>query len=113
MQPGDCQSMILTDPVSLPSLIDPAPLPTAPFWRALLAPWLLALGLSALLVEAGRHWPRPLLQQAWAQAAPGLGAWLALLLVLLLPALLAGLLIARMVRHPDKGESSDCAHGER
>jgi hypothetical protein len=54
-----------------------------------------------------------LLQQAWAQANPGLPALLALLLVLLPPALMAALLLARMRRHHDRGESIDCAHGER
>jgi len=84
-----------------------------PTWRALWGPWLLALGVSALLVAAGRHWPTPLLQQAWAQAAPGRAAWLALLLVLVPPALMAALLIARMVGFGDRGESIDCASGER
>jgi TRAP-type C4-dicarboxylate transport system permease small subunit len=87
--------------------------PALPVWRSLLGPWLLALALSALLVWAGRRWPTPLLQQAWAQVDPGWPALLALLLVLLPPALMAFLLIARMVRHRDSGESIDCAHGER
>jgi type VI protein secretion system component VasK len=86
---------------------------TTPLWRALLGPWLLALALSAALVAAGRHWPMPLLQQAWAQADPGLPAVVALLVVLLPPALMAALLLARMRRHHDRGESIDCAHGER
>jgi hypothetical protein len=34
-------------------------------------------------------------------------------LVLVPPGLLAALLIVRMVRHRDRGESIDCAHGER
>jgi hypothetical protein len=87
--------------------------PALPVWRSLLGPWLLALALSALLAWAGRRWPTPLLQQAWAQVDPGRPALLALLLVLLPPALMAALLIARMVRHRDSGESIDCAHGER
>ena len=84
-----------------------------PVWRALLKPWLAALALSALLVGAGARWPIPLLQQAWAQADPGRAALLALALVLVPPGLMAALLVARMVRHRDSGESSDCAHGER
>jgi hypothetical protein len=82
-------------------------------WRALLKPWLAALALSALLVGAGARWPIPLLQQAWAQADPGRAALLALALVLVPPGLMAALLVARMVRHRDSGESSHCAHGER
>lgn len=74
---------------------------------------LAALALSWLLVAAGRRWPTPLLQQGWAQADPGLAAWLALALVLLPPALMALLLLARMRRHRDRGESTDCAQGER
>jgi hypothetical protein len=54
-----------------------------------------------------------LLQQPWAQAAPDRAALLALLLVLLPPALLAVVLVIRMRRHLDRGESIDCAHGER
>ena len=84
-----------------------------PAWRALLGPWFLALAVSALLVLAGQHWPTPLLQQAWAQAAPDRAAWLALFLVLVPPALMAVLLIARMLACGDKGESIDCASGER
>ena len=57
--------------------------------------------------------PQPLLQQGWAQEDPGLAAWLALALVLLPPALMALLLLARMRRHRDRGESIDCAQGER
>ena len=78
-----------------------------------MGPWLLALLLSALLVAAGRHWPDPLLQQHWAQAAPDRAALLALLLVLLPPVLFAVVLVIRMRRHLDRGESIDCAHGER
>ena len=80
-------------------------------WRRLrdgladvLPAWALALALSATLVAAGRRLPQPL-------AAEGL--WVALLLVLLPPALMAALLLARMRRHPDRGDSIDCAHGER
>ena len=100
------QSAILSESPAEASLAHPA-------WRSLLGPWLLALALSALLVAAGWRWPVPLLQQGWAEAAPGLGAWLALLLVLLPPALMAALLIVRMLRHRDSGESIDCAQGER
>ena len=84
-----------------------------PVWRALVKPWLAALALSALLVGAGARWPIPLLQQAWAQADPGRAALLALALVLVPPGLMAAVLIVRMVRHRDSGESIDCAHGER
>jgi len=76
-------------------------------WRQLLPPWLLALGLSALLVAAGQRWPTPLLQQAWALEHPGWPAALALALVLLPPLSLGLLLVRRMVRHHDRGESSD------
>jgi type VI protein secretion system component VasK len=109
LRPGVCQSTILTES---PATIDLAH-PTTPLWRALLGPWLLALAVSAALVAAGRHWPTPLLQQPWALANPGLPALLALLLVLLPPALMAALLLARLRRHHDRGESIDCAHGER
>ena len=102
------QSAILSESPSIAALVNPA----LPVWRSLLGPWLLALGLSALLVAAGLRWPTPLLQQAWAQADPGRPALLALLLVLLPPALMAALLLARMRRHHDRGESIDCAHGE-
>ena len=84
-----------------------------PVWRALVKPWLAALALSALLVGAGARWPIPLLQQAWAQVDPSRAALLALALVLVPPGLMAALLIVRMVRHRDRGESIDCAHGER
>ena len=102
------QSAILSESPSVAALANPA----SPIWRSLLGPWLVALGLSALLVAAGLRWPTPLLQQAWAQADPGRPALLALLLVLLPPALMAALLLARMRRHHDRGESIDCAHGE-
>ena len=80
---------------------------------SLLSTGLLALALSLLLVAAGRRWPTPLLQQDWAKADPGLAALLAFALVLLPPALMAALLVARMMRHRDRGESTDCAQGER
>ncbi len=109
LRPGVCQSTILTE--------SPAAIVLAhhntPLLRALLGPWLLALALSAALVAAGRHWPTPLLQQPWAMADPGRPALLALLLVLLPPALMVALLLVRMRRHHDKGDSIDCAHGER
>ena len=42
--------------------------PTDKWWRLALV-WLLALGLSALLVAAGRRWPEPLpLQSGWVWA---------------------------------------------
>ena len=102
------QSAILSEYPSVAYLAHP----TSPAWRSLLGPWLLALALSALLVAAGWRWPTPLIQQAWAQVDPGRPALLALLLVLVPPALMAALLIARMRRHRDKGESINCAHGE-
>ena len=102
------QSAILSESPSVADLAHP----TSPAWRSLLGPWLLALALSALLVAAGWRWPTPLIQQAWAQVDPGRPALLALLLVLVPPALMAALLIARMRRHRDKGESINCAHGE-
>ncbi len=46
-------------------------------------------------------------------ADPGLAALLVLALVLLPPALMAALLLGRRIRHRDRGESSDCASGER
>jgi hypothetical protein len=46
-------------------------------------------------------------------ADPGRAALLALALVLVPPGVMAALLIARMLRHRDSGESIDCAHGER
>jgi type VI protein secretion system component VasK len=89
--------------------------------RQLLLPWSAALGLSALLVAAGRRWPQPLLAQPWALAHPELPLQLALALVLLPPLLLGLVLLVRMrqpglaeaVAHPGRGESSDCAQGER
>jgi hypothetical protein len=54
-----------------------------------------------------------LLQQTWAQADPGRAALVALALALVPPGFMAALLIARMLRHRDSGESIDCAHGER
>jgi len=69
--------------------------------------------MSGLLVAAGARWPTPLLQQAWAQSEPGRAALLALALVLVPPGLMAALLIGRMVRNHDKGESVDCVQGER
>ena len=76
-------------------------------WRHLLPSWLLALGLSAALVWAGQHWSTPLLEQPWALAHPAAPLQLALLLVLLPPALMALLIAGRMLRHHDKGESFD------
>ncbi|CAK6696844.1 hypothetical protein [Synechococcus sp. CBW1107] len=103
------QSAILSESPSVATLASSA----LHSLRSLLGPWLLALLLSALLVAAGWRWPTPLLEQAWAQADPGLPALLALVLVLVPPALMAALLVARMRRHGDKGESVDCVHGER
>ena len=70
-------------------------------------PWLAALGVSAMLVGAGRRWSTPLLEQPWALAHPQRPATLALLLVLLPPLLMALRLAASMVRHHDRGESSE------
>jgi hypothetical protein len=78
-----------------------------PEWQRLMPPWLAALGMSALLVGAGRRWSTPLLEQPWALAHPQRPATLALLLVLLPPLLMALWLAAGMVRHHDRGESSD------
>ncbi|MEN9496356.1 MAG: hypothetical protein RLZZ137_1396 [Cyanobacteriota bacterium] len=64
-------------------------------WLQLLLCWALALGLSALLVWSGRHWPVPLLHQAWAQRQPAVPVALALVLVLLPPLLMAMLLLVR------------------
>ncbi|MEN9766789.1 MAG: hypothetical protein RLZZ32_749 [Cyanobacteriota bacterium] len=86
---------------------------TAAKWRELLLAWGLALLISGGLVWSGSHWPTPLLQQSWALAEPGRAAALALVLVLGLPALMALVLGLRMLRHRDKGESIDCAQGER
>ncbi|MEB3318847.1 MAG: hypothetical protein VKO39_12005 [Cyanobacteriota bacterium] len=63
-------------------------------WRQLALVWLLALGLSALLVAAGRRWPQPLpLHSSW--------IWALLLLVPL------ATLAALLVRWPlgEEGES--------
>jgi hypothetical protein len=88
--------------------------PSPSKWRQLLLCWALALGLSALLVWSGRHWPLPLLQQAWALRQPEAPLRLALALVLLPPLLMALLLLVRWQGqgtaggglHPDRGESS-------
>ena len=105
MLPGWRQSAILTEAAS-------PPLSSIPV-RELLPAWILALLISGILVWAGSHWPTPLLEQAWAQANPGSALTLALALVLGPPALMAAVLVLRMLRHRDSGESSDCAHGER
>ena len=39
-----------------------------PKWRQVAWLWLLALGFSALLVAAGRHWPQPLVITPWLAA---------------------------------------------
>jgi len=86
-----------------------------PKWRQLLPPWGAALGLSALLVAAGRRWPTPLLEQPWALRHPALPGWLALALVLLPPLLIGLVLVAgrpqpglpEAAAHPDRGESTD------
>ncbi|MFN9624194.1 MAG: hypothetical protein ACK587_15395 [Cyanobacteriota bacterium] len=71
-------------------------------WRQLALVWLLALGLSALLVGAGRRWPEPLpLHAGW--------IW-ALLLLLPLATLLA--LLARW-RLDEEGESSGAMQERR
>jgi hypothetical protein len=58
--------------------------------------WLLALGLSALLVAAGQRWPQPLrIQQAW--------VWTSLFL---LPLVTLLAVVARW-SVPEGGESSD------
>lgn len=75
--------------------------------RQLAPSWLLALLLSAGLVAAGRHWPEPLLEQPWLAGRPVLLLTLVAALVLLPPALLALVLIRALLRHPDRGESSD------
>lgn len=63
--------------------------------RQLALVWLLALGLSALLVAAGRRWPQPLpLQSAW--------VWALLLVVPLVT--LAALLVRWSLG--EEGESS-------
>ncbi len=91
------------------------PSSSAPKWRQLLLCWALALALSALLVWSGRHWPLPLLQQAWALRQPEAPLRLALALVLVPPLLMVALLLLRWQGqgtaggglHPDRGESSD------
>jgi membrane protein implicated in regulation of membrane protease activity len=63
--------------------------------RQLALTWLLALGLSALLVAGGRRWPQPLpLQADWVWA-----------LLLLLPLTTLAVLLARWSLGED-GESS-------
>ena len=98
------QSAILTEAASPPLSLIPL--------RDLLPAWSLALLISGVLVWSGNHWPTPLLEQAWARSNPALAVALALALVLGLPVVIAALLVLRMRRHRDKGESSDCAHGE-
>ncbi|MFM2079499.1 MAG: hypothetical protein RLZZ219_181 [Cyanobacteriota bacterium] len=80
----------------------------------LLLSWGGAIALSALLVWAGRRWPLPLLEQAWALQRPGLPLQLALALVLVPPLLMAAVLLRGLLRwpaagasHPDRGESTD------
>ena len=82
-------------------------------WWQLAPAWVLALVVSGLLVWAGRHWPTPLLAQAWALERPDAALVLALALVLLPPLGMALWLVLQMARHRDSGESIDCAHGER
>lgn len=91
------------------------PSPTPAKGAQLLWSWGAALVVSALLVWAGRHWPQPLLAQAWALQRPELPLLLALALVLLPPLLLGAWLLRGLRRppHPDRGESTDCAQGER
>ena len=69
-----------------------------PKWRQVAWLWLLALGFSALLVAAGRHWPQPLV----------ITPWLVWLLVLGPPAVMALWLAARWSLPPggEGGESS-------
>ena len=67
------------------------------------------------MVAAGRRWPTPLLEQAWALRHPAAPLWLALALVLLPPLLIGVVLLAGRHRqglpegppHPGRGESSD------
>ena len=82
-------------------------------WCLLEPAWGVALVVSGLLVWAGRHWPTPLLAQAWALERPDVAVVLALALVLLPPLGMALWLVLQMARHRDSGESIDCAHGER
>jgi hypothetical protein len=64
-------------------------------WRQLALVWLLALGLSALLVAAGQRWPQPLpLHSGWIWA-----------LLLLLPLATLAVLLARWSLG-EEGESS-------
>lgn len=82
-------------------------------WWQLAPAWGVALVMSGLLVWAGRHWPTPLLAQAWAHERPDLAVVLALALVLLPPLGMAFWLALQLARHRDSGESIDRAHGER
>ena len=82
-------------------------------WWQLAPAWGVALVVSGLLVWAGRHWPTPLLAQAWALERPDAAVDLALELVLLPPLGMALWLVLQLARHRDSGESIDCAHGER
>lgn len=117
------QSAILAKATALPPLSSaeppsaprssPSPPSVAGLLRKLGLPWAVALAVSAVLVAAGRHWPDPLLAQPWAQARPELPLQLALALVLLPPAAMAAVLLRRLVAAPGRGESSDCAQGER
>jgi hypothetical protein len=67
------------------------------------------------MVAAGRRWPTPLLEQAWALRHPAAPLWLALALVLLPPLLIGLVLVVGRHQprppdgapHPDRGESSD------
>ncbi|MFZ9952037.1 MAG: hypothetical protein ACO3FA_07060 [Vulcanococcus sp.] len=64
---------------------------------------------------AGRRWPTPLLEQAWALRHPAAPVWLALALVIGPPLLIAWWLLAGPGpfrrssgrSNPDRGESSD------
>ena len=63
--------------------------------------WLLALGLSALIVAAGRRWPQPLqIQSGWVWAA------LVLLPLLTLVGVLARWPVPQASAEPEEGESS-------
>lgn len=71
-------------------------------WQQLALLWLLALGLSALLVAAGRRWPQPLpLQSGWIWA-----------LLLLLPLATLAALLARWSL-VEEGESSGAMQERR